>query len=35
MIESLQREPQMQQVEPQYDPTVVALHGVPKAPADR
>ncbi|WP_454616208.1 YbaL family putative K(+) efflux transporter [Bradyrhizobium cenepequi] len=35
MIESLQREPQMRQVEPKDTPTVIALHGVPKTPADR
>jgi CPA2 family monovalent cation:H+ antiporter-2 len=35
MIESLQREPQMQQAEPQDAPTVIALPGVPKVPADR
>ncbi|WP_043159869.1 YbaL family putative K(+) efflux transporter [Bradyrhizobium sp. Ai1a-2] len=35
MIESLQREPQRRQVEPQDDPNVIALHGVPKVPADR
>ncbi|MGY3619451.1 voltage-gated potassium channel Kch [Bradyrhizobium sp. USDA 10063] len=35
MIENLQRLPETQQMEPQRAPTVVALHGVPKAPADR
>ncbi|MFH0297287.1 YbaL family putative K(+) efflux transporter [Bradyrhizobium sp. 31Argb] len=35
MIEDLQRQPQRRQVEPQDAPTVIALHGVPNAPADR
>jgi CPA2 family monovalent cation:H+ antiporter-2 len=35
MIQSLRREPQKRQVEPQNEPTVIALHGVPKVPADR
>jgi CPA2 family monovalent cation:H+ antiporter-2 len=35
MIESLQREPQMQQAEPRDDPTVMPLPGVLKVPADR
>ena len=34
MIENLQRVPDMRQMEPRHAPTVVALHGVPKAPAD-
>ncbi|WP_454633457.1 YbaL family putative K(+) efflux transporter [Bradyrhizobium cenepequi] len=35
MIESLQREPQMQHAEPRDEETVIALPGVPKVPADR
>jgi CPA2 family monovalent cation:H+ antiporter-2 len=35
MIESLQRVPDMRQMEPQHAATMIALHGVPNAPADR
>ncbi|MCA1455567.1 Kef family K(+) transporter [Bradyrhizobium sp. BRP22] len=35
MIESLQREPQAREMEPDDAPTIIARHDVPNAPADR